>query len=122
MNHQPKLLHKFQIGWDYVPTVPTFLEPCWCRTYSSLSSPVPSPPTVRSLMRSLTRVWARRTARRAGSAATASPVGRSRWAREILSQSSSEQSPRQTSCSQLVHTGNECLDCFNEEWFSSHHF
>ena len=24
--------------------------------------------------------------------------------------------------SQLVHTGNEYLDCFNEEWFSSHHF
>ena len=23
---------------------------------------------------------------------------------------------------QLVHTGNEYLDCFNEEWFSSHYF
>ena len=23
---------------------------------------------------------------------------------------------------QLVHTGNEYLDCFNEEWLSSHHF
>ena len=23
---------------------------------------------------------------------------------------------------QLVHTGREYLDCFNEEWFSTHHF
>ena len=28
VNHQPKSLPKFQIGWEHIPTIPTFLEPC----------------------------------------------------------------------------------------------
>ena len=28
VNHQPKWLPKSQIGWEHVPSVPTFLQPC----------------------------------------------------------------------------------------------
>ena len=36
VNHQPKWLPKSQIGWEHVPSVPTFLQPCsrHCRVVS----------------------------------------------------------------------------------------